>query len=118
MLACIGEQFENGDDICGIGCCVRPGKDRIELWTRTAANEAMQVRARGRCICAGAHLQPALFSDMCDILQGLLKWRLTNCCCCCFSSAFGSYVFGRIGLLIGVTWGCQRQQAAAGRPMW
>lgn len=44
VLACIGEQFEHGEEICGIGCCVRNGKDRIELWTKTASNEAMQAR--------------------------------------------------------------------------
>jgi translation initiation factor 4E len=44
VLACIGEQFEEGDEVCGICVNVRAGgKDRVELWTKTAANEALQV---------------------------------------------------------------------------
>lgn len=45
VLACIGEQFTDGDEICGVAVNVRAKGDRIELWTRTAANEAKQARA-------------------------------------------------------------------------
>lgn len=48
VLACIGEQFEEGDEVCGVTVNIRNGKNRIEMWTKTAANEALQVRrARG-----------------------------------------------------------------------
>eukprot|EP00967_Tisochrysis_lutea_P097767 scaffold143748_cov19-Tisochrysis_lutea.AAC.1 len=43
VLACIGEQFTEGEEICGVAVNVRAKGDRIELWTKTAANEAKQV---------------------------------------------------------------------------
>jgi translation initiation factor 4E len=43
LLACIGEHFDEGDEICGIVVNVRAKQDRISLWTRTASNEAAQV---------------------------------------------------------------------------
>jgi translation initiation factor 4E len=43
VLAAIGEQFGDSDEICGLGLLVRPQGDRIELWTKTASNEASQV---------------------------------------------------------------------------
>ncbi|KAF8064643.1 EIF4E1 [Scenedesmus sp. PABB004] len=43
VLACIGEQFDEGDEVCGVTVNIRAGKDRIELWTKTAANEALQT---------------------------------------------------------------------------
>ncbi|KAK9805822.1 hypothetical protein WJX73_004238 [Symbiochloris irregularis] len=43
LLACIGEQFTEGDDICGIVVNLRARSDRISLWTRTAANEQVQM---------------------------------------------------------------------------
>jgi len=44
VLACIGEQFAEGGEICGVCVNIRQGgKDRIELWTRTASNEALQM---------------------------------------------------------------------------
>ena len=45
VLACIGEQFTGGEEVCGIAVNIRPKGDRIELWTKTAANEAEQVSA-------------------------------------------------------------------------
>ena len=52
VLACIGEQFTEGEEVCGIAVNIRPKGDRIELWTRTAANEAAQVCAT---TCLGLH---------------------------------------------------------------
>lgn len=55
VLACIGEQFTDGDEINGIAVVIRARGDRIELWTRTASNEAAQVRSpcrRHACIYA------------------------------------------------------------------
>ncbi len=43
LLGCIGEQFDDGDEICGVVVNVRGRGDRICLWTRTASNEAVQV---------------------------------------------------------------------------
>ena len=43
LLACIGEQFTEGDDICGIVVNVRAKQDRVSVWTKTASNEAAQV---------------------------------------------------------------------------
>jgi translation initiation factor 4E len=43
VLACIGEQFDDGDEVCGIVVSIRPKQDRIAVWTKTAANEAVQV---------------------------------------------------------------------------
>lgn len=42
VLHVLGEQFENGEDICGIACDIRK-QDRVVLWTKTASNEALQV---------------------------------------------------------------------------
>ncbi|KAJ7538133.1 hypothetical protein O6H91_11G035500 [Diphasiastrum complanatum] len=43
LLAMIGEQFEEGDEICGAVVSVRARQDKIALWTRTASNEAAQI---------------------------------------------------------------------------
>lgn len=43
VLACIGEQFAEGDEVCGVAVNLRPKGDRIDLWTKTASNEAVQV---------------------------------------------------------------------------
>jgi len=43
VLACIGEQFDDGDEICGVVVSVRLKNNRIAVWTRTASNEAVQV---------------------------------------------------------------------------
>jgi translation initiation factor 4E len=47
VLGSIGEQFDDGEEICGIVVNVRPKQDRISVWTKTAANEALQVCAAG-----------------------------------------------------------------------
>lgn len=43
VLACIGEQFSEGDEVCGVAVNIRNKGDRIELWTKTASNEAVQT---------------------------------------------------------------------------
>jgi translation initiation factor 4E len=43
LLAMIGEQFEEGDEICGAVVSVRRSQDKIAIWTKTASNEAAQV---------------------------------------------------------------------------
>lgn len=38
----LGEQFEHGEDICGVACDIRK-QDRVALWTKTASNEEIQT---------------------------------------------------------------------------
>ena len=46
LLAVIGEQFDVGDEICGVVLSVRPHEDILALWTRTAAdhNTILSIR--------------------------------------------------------------------------
>lgn len=43
LLACIGEQFTEGEEICGVVVNVRAKQDRLCMWTKSASNEAAQV---------------------------------------------------------------------------
>ena len=43
LLAAVGEQFAEGDEVCGVVVNVRPKQDKVCLWTRTASDEAAQV---------------------------------------------------------------------------
>ncbi|KAK9182989.1 hypothetical protein WN944_026137 [Citrus x changshan-huyou] len=43
MMALIGEQFDEVDEICGVVASVRQRQDKLALWTKTAANEAAQM---------------------------------------------------------------------------
>ncbi|KAG6759188.1 hypothetical protein POTOM_035657 [Populus tomentosa] len=44
LMALIGEQFDEADEICGVVASVRRQRqDKLALWTKTAANEAVQV---------------------------------------------------------------------------
>lgn len=38
LLACIGEQFPDADEICGCVVSIRKSQDKIALWTRNAQN--------------------------------------------------------------------------------
>ena len=50
LLACIGEQFaDGGDEICGVVTNIRARQDKICIWTKTGANEAVQVHAAFVC---------------------------------------------------------------------
>jgi hypothetical protein len=53
VLGCIGEQFDDGEEVCGMVVNVRPKQDRISVWTKTAANEALQVRGAGQACLGG-----------------------------------------------------------------
>lgn len=46
LMALIGEQFDEAEEICGIVASVRQRGDKLALWTRTASNEAVQVNFR------------------------------------------------------------------------
>lgn len=39
------EQFDHGDDVCGAAVSVTDTQEEISLWTKNAANEAVQVIA-------------------------------------------------------------------------
>ena len=43
LLAMIGEQFEEYDEICGAVASVRQKQERMALWTKTADNRTAQV---------------------------------------------------------------------------
>ncbi|XP_052190927.1 eukaryotic translation initiation factor isoform X2 [Diospyros lotus] len=43
LMALIGEQFDEGDEICGVVASVRQRQDKVSLWTKTATNEATQM---------------------------------------------------------------------------
>lgn len=79
VLACIGEQFDEGDEVCGVTVNIRNGKDRLELWSKTAANEALQMSV-------GKQLKQML--DIPDsnkigfvVFVSTLAWPLAPLCC-------------------------------------
>ncbi|KAL9401326.1 hypothetical protein Peur_005175 [Populus x canadensis] len=43
LMALIGEQFDEPDEICGVVASVRQRQDKLALWTKAAANEAAQM---------------------------------------------------------------------------
>ncbi|XP_024373246.1 eukaryotic translation initiation factor [Physcomitrium patens] len=43
LLAMIGEQFDEGDEICGAVVSARRAQDKIAIWTTTASNENAQI---------------------------------------------------------------------------
>ncbi|RAL54537.1 unnamed protein product [Cuscuta campestris] len=43
LMALIGEKFDEAEEICGVVASVRPRQDRLALWTKNAANEAVQM---------------------------------------------------------------------------
>lgn len=53
----IGEQFDYGEEICGAVVNVRNKQDKISIWTKNAANEAVQVKKK-------------LFSSSCNFPSG------------------------------------------------
>jgi hypothetical protein len=84
VLACIGEQFDDGDEVCGIVVNVRAKQDRISMWTKTASNEAAQVRATrsppppfssgGPCVWARSC--PVVLARLCAPAAGASEERL------------------------------------------
>ncbi|KAG5388925.1 hypothetical protein IGI04_030466 [Brassica rapa subsp. trilocularis] len=41
LMALVGEQFDEADEICGVVASVRQKQDKLSLWTRTKSNEAV-----------------------------------------------------------------------------
>ena len=48
VLGMIGETLEDADDILGAVVSIKRGQDRLSLWTKTAADEDLQVRIARR----------------------------------------------------------------------
>merc|ERR1712070_1291367 len=53
VLTVIGENFDEGDEICGCVVSIRKQQDRLALWTKTADN-------RDACISIGKQIKLAL----------------------------------------------------------
>lgn len=78
LMALIGEQFDETEDICGIVASVRQRGDKLALWTRTASNEAVQVGF-------GSHSTSVITSDTDTFLYTICSvfssWQYClNCC--------------------------------------
>jgi len=43
LMALIGEQFDESEEICGVVASVRQRQDKLALWTKSASNEAVQM---------------------------------------------------------------------------
>lgn len=43
LLACVGEQFNEGEDVCGVAINLRKNTAKFFLWTKNASNEALQT---------------------------------------------------------------------------
>mmetsp|Transcript_63 Transcript_63/g.201 ORF Transcript_63/g.201 Transcript_63/m.201 type:complete len:224 (-) Transcript_63:1245-1916(-) len=43
ILAMIGEQFDEGHDLCGVVANIRARQDRVAIWTKTASKEEVQM---------------------------------------------------------------------------
>lgn len=43
LMALIGEQFDDSEEICGVVASVRQRQDKLALWTKAANNEAVQM---------------------------------------------------------------------------
>lgn len=41
MLAIVGAEFEDSEEIAGISACLRRAGDRIEIWTFKASEEKL-----------------------------------------------------------------------------
>ncbi|KAF5943981.1 hypothetical protein HYC85_018058 [Camellia sinensis] len=63
LLALIGEQFDHGDEICGVVVNVRPRQEKIALWTKDAANETAQAWTAAR---AGRPAARAALGNFCS----------------------------------------------------
>ncbi|KAE8726348.1 Eukaryotic translation initiation factor isoform 4E-2 [Hibiscus syriacus] len=46
LMALIGEQFDESDEICGVVASVRQRQNKLALWTKTSTNEAAQDDSR------------------------------------------------------------------------
>ncbi|KAH9618834.1 hypothetical protein KSS87_006530 [Heliosperma pusillum] len=60
LMALIGEQFDEAEEICGVVASVRQRGDKLSLWTKNAANEAVQFKWVG-----------GLESDLCVRIWGI-----------------------------------------------
>ncbi|GFY93115.1 eukaryotic initiation factor 4E protein [Actinidia rufa] len=58
LMALIGEQFDEADEICGVVASVRQKRqDKLALWTKTATNEAAQDDSKKERSTKGMYLR-------------------------------------------------------------
>ncbi|PWA75407.1 eukaryotic translation initiation factor (iso) 4E [Artemisia annua] len=63
LMALIGEQFDDADEICGVVASVRQRQDKLSLWTKNAANETAQdARPRTIIPLGKAHIDEPNFN--------------------------------------------------------
>ncbi|XP_018023940.1 eukaryotic translation initiation factor 4E type 2 [Hyalella azteca] len=50
LLAVVGEQFDVGDEICGIVVCVRNQEDTLSIWNKTASDQRLVEGIRKKLV--------------------------------------------------------------------
>ena len=67
LMALIGEQFDDTEEICGVVVSVRQRQDKLALWTRNASNEALQViwESTFKCLLSGFSNFSSLYPVSC-----------------------------------------------------
>ncbi|KAF2352977.1 Translation Initiation factor eIF- 4e [Trinorchestia longiramus] len=50
LLAVVGEQFEVGDEICGIVMCIRNQEDTLAIWNKTASDQRIVESIRKKLV--------------------------------------------------------------------
>jgi len=46
LLAVIGDQFQVGDEICGVVCSIRYGEDILSVWNRNPDNSQANLKIK------------------------------------------------------------------------
>lgn len=46
LLATIGDQFQVGDEICGVVCSIRYGEDILSVWNRNPDNSQANLKIK------------------------------------------------------------------------
>jgi translation initiation factor 4E len=44
LLAIVGEQFQVGDEVCGIVCSIRFNEDILSVWNKSADNKQARLK--------------------------------------------------------------------------
>lgn len=75
VLSCLGEQYDDIEDICGVAVKNRRSQERIELWSRAGADEALQARIAKQFKAAlelpdSVHIGYVLFRDKMEVANG------------------------------------------------
>ena len=70
LIAVIGEQFDVGDEVCGVVISVRSQEDIISIWNKTASNREVNFKyvREWRCwFCCGCCPCPCCFATRCSL---------------------------------------------------